>query len=318
MWKCVIVLPALARVLVRVSPTCYGVGLAVAVAVGGCRLETKAEAAQASGSQWSWQRWSDSTCRAFARSLPAAIRRAPDLLRPPFWDSSEVGFSAGFGNYYHPEGPLGAGLLLSGVKGVEGMVPMWPCGVFVPLYERPDERGPPSAWLIGGRLVRADRKWGAPLNQLPVIRVGQSENALLVYEIRRDGWARVRYYWPSNDGNGTAWVHASQLSLGPVPLSLVTWEEFLVNRSWPLLVFRDRGGQRIYAEADTTSRVIDRPAGDYGLRALETRGDWMRVHMQRTSAACIDSRKVEPADTGWVVWRSRERGLLLWVEAWDC
>lgn len=292
----------------------YGI---VVLAITACRPETNAEAAPPPAAQWSWQRWSDSTCRAYASALPAAIRRAPDSLRPPSWDSTAVGFSSGFGSYYHPEGPLGAGILRSGIEGVEGMVPMWPCGVFLPLYEQPGGSRP-SAWLIAGRLVRPHRTWGAPLNRFPVITVGQSENALLVYEIRGDGWLRVRYYWPSNDGNGTAWAHVSQLTWGTVPLSLVTWEQYLVNRSWPLFVFRDRAGQRIYADADTMSPVVDRPTGVYGMRGLEVRGDWMRVHVQQSSGFCVDPRTPVPADTGWIVWRSQERGLLLWVEAWDC
>jgi len=157
-----------------------------------------------------------------------------------------------------------------------------------------------------------------PLNRLPVIPIGQSENALLVYEIRADGWFRLRYYWPGSDGDGTAWSHVSQLALGSVPLTLVKWEEYLVDRPWPLFVFRDRGPHALYATPDSSSRVIDRPKGVYGIRALEVRGDWMRVHLQRTSGVCIDPRKPEPADTGWIVWRSSNRGLLLWTEAWDC
>lgn len=262
------------------------------------------------------QRWLDSTCNRFADSLRVTMRRVPDSVKLPDSLALEVGFFQ-FGSYYHPEGPLGVGILQSGVQGVEGMVPEWPCGVFVPLYDAP--AGHQWGWFTGGRVARRELNWMSPLNRLPTITIGQSENALLVHEARRDGWLRVRYYWPSNNtGDGTAWVHQSQLALGAVPLRYVSWEEYLVNRPWPLFVFRDRGAHALYAGPDSGSRVIDRPKGQYAVRALEVRGDWMRVHVQRTSGVCIDPRKPEPADTGWIVWRSPHRGLLLWTEAWDC
>lgn len=261
------------------------------------------------------QHWTDSTCQTFAAALKERLPHVPDSAVPPV-AMEELNYFPGFGMYYHPEGPLGAGLLMSGLEGVEGLVPAWPCGVLLPLYEQPGSS--PRSWILAARLARKGVSWTSPLNRLPVIPIGQSENALLVYDIRPDGWLRVRYSWPSNTGSGTAWVHVSQLSLGSVPLTLVTWEQYLLNRPWPLVVFRDRGDHRMYAAPDTASAVLDRPEGVYGMRALEIRGEWMRVHRQRTSAVCIDPRKVEPSDTGWIIWRSPERGLLLWVEAWDC
>lgn len=261
------------------------------------------------------RRWTDSTCNTFAASLRGAMRRVPDSIRPPV-AMEQFNHFEGFGTYYHPEGPLGAGILQTGLQGVEGLVPAWPCGVLLPLYDRPG--GQPRLWILAGRVARRDVSWAWPLNRLPVIPIGQSENALLVYEIRADGWFRFRYYWPGSHGDGTAWAHVSQLALGSVPLTLVKWEEYLVNRRSPLFVFRDRGPHALYATPDSASREIDRPKGEYGIRALEIRGEWMRVHLQRTSGWCSDPRKPEPADTGWIVWRSQERGLLLWVEAWDC
>jgi hypothetical protein len=302
----------------------FGSALALVAAIGCGRAAIPARDAstkQASdpaqaGIAFSWQRWTDSTCRHFRRSLNAAIRSLPDSLRPPNPPDSLQLFP-GFRSYYHPEAPLGVGMLRSAARGVEGVVPAWPCGVFLPLYEQPD--GPLWGWLIGGWLARRNVSWLSPLNGFPVIHSDQSENALLVYETRGDGWLRVRYYWPTNNtGDGTAWIRTSHLGLGSVRLTFVPWQDYITGRDWPSFVFRDRGNHAVYAQPDTGSRVIDWPRGDYGLRALEVRGDWMRVRLWRPGGACFDPRREVPGDTGWIVWRTAARGSLLWVEAWDC
>ena len=136
-----------------------------------------------------------------------------------------------------------------------------------------------------------------------------------VLESRDDGWLRLRYGRPSEDRDGTAWVHRCHLARES--LAFEPWQErFLSDEISPLYV-RDRAPRPLRAGPDDDAEEIARIDGDYHLEPLEFQGDWMRVRLKTPSDYCVEPDEVR-TEEGWIRWRSAERGPLVWYYTRGC
>ncbi len=250
-------------------------------------------------------------CDQYRAAVGAAVRDLPDSLPRPA--SLAPAGLPGLKSWYHPEANLGVGVLKPDVRGGEDPPP-WQCGLLVPLYHGPAQGH--FGWLVGNFLARSGVTWPMPI-EIPVLAIGQGKSGLIVLEARPDGWIRFRYYFPGRAlGDGTAWTHISQLGFGPVHLALVRWEDFLAHGT-PPLVYRDGARHALFATPDSASAPRAWIDADYDLVPLEIKGDWMRVTLEVPIGWCAPEH-LPTRTEGWVLWRNRLRGPLVWVDAWDC
>ena len=130
-----------------------------------------------------------------------------------------------------------------------------------------------------------------------------------------DGWLRLRYSRPSDDRDGTAWVHRCHLTREG--LAFEPWEERFLSDEVSPLYFRDRAPRLLHAGPDDEAEEIAQIDGDYHLEPLEFQGDWMRVRLMTPSDYCVEPDEVR-IEEDWIRWRSAERGPLVWYYTRGC
>jgi hypothetical protein len=139
--------------------------------------------------------------------------------------------------------------------------------------------------------------------------------SFIVLDARDEGWLRIRYARPTDERDGTAWVHACHLARES--LAYESWEERLLSDEISPLYFRDRAAHALRGDPDAASDELARIEGDYHLEPLEIRGNWMRVRFKQPSDHCADPERVRSVE-GWIRWRSAARGPLVWYYTRGC
>lgn len=186
--------------------------------------------------------------------------------------------------------------------------------IALPLFERPGGRH--WGWLVRGQVYDrlADRT--LPDRSGAAVSVNGALSWLVL--AREDGWLQVRYGEPDDRDDGLAWTRTDLAQGGGA--RFVDWADALEDGRG--LVFRNRANAHNLREGPGTSEpVAERLEGtDFDMRALEIRGDWMRVEVS-TPPACVGAVAEDlllggsssRQRTGWIFWRSEDRGP--WVES---
>jgi hypothetical protein len=185
----------------------------------------------------------------------------------------------------------------------------------LPLFE--SARGRHWGWLTQGRIYdqRSGRTLSARADASVQVAGGR---ALIVLERRDDGWMLIRFGAPEDRGQGLAWTHAELARA--TRADFLTWSRALDGAQG--LVYRNaEAAHNLRAGPSTNDAVVERLEGEnFDMVALEIRGDWMRVRVS-VPPACAGSVAEDlllgggesRETTGWVVWRSNDRGP--WVES---
>ncbi len=213
----------------------------------------------------------------------------------------------------------------------------WLDRVKLPLSPSPGAT--PWGWIAGGWIVDASGGHVAPFARSGLVETGYEDATVIVFERTDDGWLRIRFaadsLWSSDDGarevtgeeggrinlspreGGTAWIPQCALRADDLELQVEPWGElFLSDRISPLF-FRSDVRHVLRLEARSDSRRLAVIEGDYHLEPLEIEGDWMRVTLKQPSDYCADD--LEPVvTTGWIEWRSPEKGPSLWYHSRGC
>ena len=239
---------------------------------------------------------------------PGLLMHAPPEV--PSWDSQ-----APFVTIYDWSDSRAAVPL--GIGHVRRISAFWWGGghVHVPLHEQPGTE--PWGWFADGWLVETGPTAGepAPIGLEGTVETEYEDTSFIVFESRNDGWLRLRYGRPSEDRDGTAWVHRCHLEQGS--LAFETWQErFLSDEISPLYV-RDRTPHSLLAAPDDDAEEVVQIHGDYHLEPLEVQGDWMRVRLKTPSDYCVEPDELR-IEEGWIRWRSAARGPLVWYYTRGC
>jgi len=157
-----------------------------------------------------------------------------------------------------------------------------------------------------------------------MVEVSYASAANLVFEIRPDGWFQVEYAVSGEPTLHRGWTHPSYLTLGELPLTVETWEAFLL-REWKSdslspLHFRTREVPHALRRGPgTDTERITWIGADHALEPLEIRGDWMRVRVEQPSGYCMgpDEWKGQ-RNEGWVRWRGPDKGPWVWFYSRGC
>jgi hypothetical protein len=187
--------------------------------------------------------------------------------------------------------------------------------IALPLFE--SARGAHWGWLTEGRIY--DQRSGRTLPPRADAEVQiAGARALLVLEHRDNGWMLIRFGGPEDRGQGLAWTHADLAREARASFS--TWDRAFDGAQG--LVYRNAdAAHNLRADPSTNAPVVERLEGvNFDMVALEIRGDWMRVRVSEPPA-CAGSVAQDlllgggatRELTGWVVWRSSDRGP--WVES---
>lgn len=232
----------------------------------------------------------------------------PAVLPPPSGGAADalLGGGADF-SAHDPALDWGLGVLRP--QGREGF-----STVAAPLFDRPDGRH--WGWLVRGQVYDrlADRT--LPDRSGAAVQVDGSLSWLVLD--RQDGWLLIRYGAPEDADDGLAWTRAD-LAQG-ASARFVDWAQALDGARG--LVFRDAANaHNLRAGPSTDAEIVERLEGtNFDMAVQEIRGDWMRVEVS-TPPACVGAVAEDlllggsstRLRTGWVFWRSAERGP--WVES---
>jgi hypothetical protein len=251
----------------------------------------------------------------FAPGTASGLECHPDLMAHappavPSWDSQAPFVTIYDGSESRASVPLGIGH-------VRRASAFWWGGrhVRVPLHEQPGAE--PWGWFADGWLVEVGPNAGkpVPIGLEGTVETEYEETSFVVLESKDDGWLRLRYGRPSEDRDGTAWVHRCHLARDS--LAFEPWQERLLSDEISPLYIRDRVPRALRAGPNDDTEEIARIDGDYHLEPLELQGEWMRVRLKTPSDYCVEPDEVR-TEEGWLRWRSDERGPLVWYYTRGC
>ena len=189
--------------------------------------------------------------------------------------------------------------------------------VRLPLHLEP--RGVVWGWFANGWLLERTSDDAEPkeIGSEGMVETEYEATSLIVFEVRPDGWLRIRYGRPSDGRDGTAWLH--RCDLAREDLALERWEDRFLSGEISPLFFRSDEPRKLLSRPDDDAPRVLWIANDYHLEPLGFKGDWMHVLVKQPSDYCgvpegMQSKTVE----GWVRWRSRERGPIVWYHTRGC
>lgn len=183
----------------------------------------------------------------------------------------------------------------------------WPRRLWLPVFAQPG--GALQLWLTPGS-VGFDS----------LVETGYETASFIALQARGDGWLQIRFGGPLASGAG--WVHRCHLDAATPAMQYEPWDRLFASESASPLFFRAWSTRILRAAPSAKGDVLARIPADpnrYGMQPLEFRGDWARVRVSVPSDFCADPK---PARTevheGWIMWRGRERGPLVWFYTRGC
>lgn len=187
----------------------------------------------------------------------------------------------------------------------------WLDRIVIPLSARPGFE--PERLLVRGWLL--DRSGGGePLQLAGLIETEYEQNSMLVTG-RQEDWFQLRLAPPGTPGE-TGWVARCALEASPVPLQFTPWKEWLLSDRISPLYFRRATAHRLRQGPGVQHGSVGMITGDHIIRPREVQGDWMRVEVTQPSDYCARVRATRR--TGWIKWRSPERGPWVWYYPRGC
>ena len=180
----------------------------------------------------------------------------------------------------------------------------WTRRLALPVFAAPG--GDIRLWLTPGSV-------GADV----LVETGFETASFIVLQARRDGWLQIRFGGPLASGAG--WVHRCHLAAATPRLEFEPWEKRLAEAG--PVYFRAWTTRNVRKAPSTDAPVVAAIPGDpnlYGMRALQFRGDWVRVRVSVPSTYCGDPKPERPRFyEGWVRWKSAA-GPALWYYPRGC
>jgi hypothetical protein len=181
----------------------------------------------------------------------------------------------------------------------------WTRRLTLPVFAAPG--GEVRLWLTPGSV-------GADV----LVETGFETASIIALQARSDGWLMIRFGGPLASGAG--WVHRCHLAAATPRLEFEPWEKRLAQAG--PLYFRAWTTRNLRKNPSTDAPVIAAIPADpnvYGMRPLQFRGDWMRVHVSVPSPYCGDPLPQRPKlYEGWVRWRSGAAGPAVWYYPRGC
>jgi hypothetical protein len=249
-----------------------------------------------------------SACATGSSGFGGSVEPPPAVLPPPSGGAADalLGGGAGF-SARDPSLDWGEGVLRPDGQGGFSAVSL-------PLFESPGGRH--WGWLVRGQVY--DRLADRTLPDRSGATVSVSGAPSWLTLAQDDGWLQIRYGAPEDRDAGLAWTRPD-LAQG-ASARYVSWRDALDGAQG--LVFRNAANaHNLRAEPSTSAEVVERLEGtNFDMRALEIRGDWMRVEVD-SPPACVGAVAEDlllggtssRQRAGWVFWRSEDRGP--WVES---
>ncbi len=158
----------------------------------------------------------------------------------------------------------------------------WTRRLTLPVFAAPG--GEVRLWLTPGSV-------GADV----LVETGFETASFIALQARSDGWLMIRFGGPLASGAG--WVHRCHLAAATPRLEFEPWEKRLAQAG--PLYFRAWTTRNLRKNPSTDAPVIAAIPADpnvYGMRPLQFRGDWMRVHvsvpstlLRRSAAAAAEA-----------------------------
>ena len=235
---------------------------------------------------------SDAACEAIVQPpRPPAVAAIPEADPSPY--EPQHGFD--------PELVLGVGHVR---PAREEERDEWTRRLTLPVFAAPG--GDIRLWLTPGSV-------GADV----LVETGFETASFIVLQARRDGWLQIRFGGPLASGAG--WVHRCHLAAATPRLEFEPWEKRLAEAG--PVYFRSWTARNLRKAPSTEAAVIAAIPADpnlYGMRALQFRGDWVRVRVSVPSTYCADPKPERPKHyEGWVRWKSGA-GPALWYYPRGC
>jgi hypothetical protein len=193
-------------------------------------------------------------------------------------------------------------------RDVEALAPDgvgWLQSMILPLYVTPG--GEPWGWIYQGWLIPNGQPYLAIGRDAGFAMVRAYDNLYTfpVLEAREDGWFRVQY-----TPGGSAWAHASQLSLGAMPLVVEGWETQLQAQD-SVYFLQTNEAQALRSQPEIASNMLGLiPSGSL-IEPLSFQGDWMQARVTRPASACRPLAGATVAE-GWMRWRGDKSESLVW------
>ena len=238
---------------------------------------------------------------------PPAPREAP-----PEPSAEHPRFQDRLGWYHH--GFWGFGFLRPDGEPAEDWVQV----TVLPLYDGPG--GQHVGWLNRGWLELAGRKT-EPVSPFAFIETGYETNSLILAQIQEDGWLALRLQDQEPTEGHLLWTHGCRLDQGDVMFEQISYEEeYLGSKS--SYFFRSPVPHALRVEPALESDRIDWIVEGDDLEVLEVRKQWMRVRVFRPGKyfwLCSEGGEWQGKTlTGWVTWRSPEKGTWLQYPTRGC
>lgn len=192
----------------------------------------------------------------------------------------------------------------------------WLPKIALPLSET---RGaPPWGWIAGGWLVDTRNGEVSPFGLEGLLETGYEEATFIVLQRPLDGWVEIRHAPGSAEsGSGTAWIPECALEGETIHLEVQSWQDRLLSDVISPLFFRSNVPHVLREIPRVDGAHLGTISGDYHLEPQEISGDWMRVVVKEPSDSCRSDVE-STTRTGWVKWRSDDKGPWVWYHTRGC
>jgi hypothetical protein len=191
----------------------------------------------------------------------------------------------------------------------------WVVEMLLPLWDTPG--GDAAGWLAGGWRVPEIGE-PRPLSTAAMVETGYAVASFVVGKLGPDGWFELRWSIEDSATPHSGWSHTGHLAMGAEPLIVEPWEAYL--RQEVHFGFRQESvPHTLRAAPSADAAAITRIGARHELELLEIDGDWMRVRVLQPPKRCRNPGTWKGVEhSGWIRWRSLEKGPWVWPFTRGC